>query len=63
MDLWWAERAALARRALESGDVKTAYESVRRNEDTILLYDKGYLQRKRPVSATCTVSLSRAIIT
>ena len=28
-DLWWAERAALARRALESGDAKTAYELAR----------------------------------
>jgi len=28
-DLWWAERAALARRALESGDVKTAYALAR----------------------------------
>ena len=26
-------------------DVKTAYEALRRNEDTVLLYDKGYLQQ------------------
>jgi soluble lytic murein transglycosylase len=28
-DLWWNERAILARRALESGDAKTAYELAR----------------------------------
>ncbi|HTJ65402.1 MAG TPA: lytic transglycosylase domain-containing protein [Alphaproteobacteria bacterium] len=28
-DLWWNERASLARRALESGDAKTAYELAR----------------------------------
>jgi cobalt-zinc-cadmium efflux system outer membrane protein len=28
-------------------DVKTAYEALRRNEDTVLLYDKGYLQQTR----------------
>jgi soluble lytic murein transglycosylase len=28
-ELWWNERAALARRALESGDAKTAYELAR----------------------------------